>query len=53
MFIWHVWLRYLPEKHLPKMGGGLIRIESLGCFRSDHHHADKTKCFTLIRPKTL
>lgn len=41
-----------PEKHLSKKDGARFRIESLGCFRSDYHHADKTKCFTLIRPKT-
>jgi 4-amino-4-deoxy-L-arabinose transferase-like glycosyltransferase len=39
-----------PGKHLPNQFKDRIRLESLGCFRSDYRHANKTKCFSLVTP---
>jgi 4-amino-4-deoxy-L-arabinose transferase-like glycosyltransferase len=42
-----------PGKHLPKKFEERIRLESLGCYRSDYRHADKTKCFALVTSAEL
>jgi 4-amino-4-deoxy-L-arabinose transferase-like glycosyltransferase len=39
-----------PGKYLPTEFTDQIQVESLGCFRSDYRHADKTKCFALVSP---
>jgi hypothetical protein len=39
-----------PGKYLPTEFTGRIRLESLGCFRSDYRRAEKTKCFALVTP---
>jgi 4-amino-4-deoxy-L-arabinose transferase-like glycosyltransferase len=39
-----------PGKHLPSKFKNRIRLESLGCYRSDYRHANKTKCFCLVLP---